>query len=282
MPFQAGPTTPVQEPRSPRERTREPADVSIPVAPPRQPRAPREETPEPTAGTRPTAPAQPPVAPRDRHPERADVPGRGPTPADRPGHDRGPHAVTSATPPRPDAPVTPPARDPVAAAVVPVVVGRRFQPVPGGALPRPHPSDPLMAALLATPAAPVFAVTEGTVRRAPAQVAAGAVELRAPDGSALVLLGGPSVAWVVDDEESVGAGAVLGIVAGSPGDPPGEPLLVLAVDASGSQVDAVALLVGLPDPGELDLLGADSAVGVDPYRLDLELAATLQTVGEVP
>ncbi|GEL97035.1 hypothetical protein [Cellulomonas terrae] len=171
---------------------------------------------------------------------------------------------------------------PAVAPVAPVVVGRRFQPVPGGALPRPHPSDPLMAALLATPAAPVFAVTEGTVRRAPAQVAAGAVELRAPDGSALVLLGGPSVAWVVDDEEAVAAGTVLGIVAGSAGDPPGEPLLVLAVDASGSQVDAVALLVGLPDPGELDLLGSDSAVGVDPYRLDLELAASLQPVGEVP
>lgn len=136
-----------------------------------------------------------------------------------------------------------------------------------------------MAALLATPAAPVFAVTEGTVRRAPAQVTSGAVELRSPDGSALVLLGGSSVAWVVDDEEAVVAGAVLGIAAGSPGDPPGEPLLVLAVDPSGAQVDAVQLLVGLPDPGELDLLAADSAAGVDPYQRDLELAASLGLVG---
>lgn len=267
MPFQAGPTTPIQQPRAPRERTREPADVSIPVAPVQQPGAPRAETPEPTDAPLPAAAAQRPPAPRPRHPEPAEVSAPGPGPADRS------RQVTSDTPPRPDQEV---------AAVAPVVVGRRFQPVPGGALPRPHPSDPLMAALLATPAAPVFAVTAGTVRRAPAQVAAGAVELRAPDGSALVLLGGPSVAWVVDDEESVVAGTVLGIVAGSPGDPPGEPLLVLAVDAAGSQVDAVALLVGLPDPGELDLLGTDSAVGVDPYRLDLELAATLQPVGEVP
>ena len=164
--------------------------------------------------------------------------------------------------------------------VDPVVVGRRFQPVPGGALPRPHPSDPLMAALLATPGAPVFAVTAGTVRRAPAQVAAGAVELQAPDGSAYVLLGGSAVAWVVDDDEPVVAGAVLGIVAGSPGDPPGEPLLVLAIDSTGTQVDAVALLVGLPDPGELDLLGSDPAAGVDPYRLDLELAASLPSSGK--
>lgn len=277
MPFQAGPTTPIQQPRAPRERTREPVDVSNPVAPVQQPGAPREETPEPTDAPLPAAPA-----PRDRHPEPAQVPGPGPRPAGRPAPDHRTRQVTSDAPPSPVAAVPSSAPDQEVAAVVPVVVGRRFQPVPGGALPRPHPSDPLMAALLATPAAPVFAVTEGTVRRAPAQVAAGAVELRAPDGSALVLLGGPSVAWVVDDEESVVAGSVLGIVAGSPGDPPGEPLLVLAVDASGSQVDAVALLVGLPDPGELDLLGTDSAVGVDPYRLDLELAATLQPVGEVP
>ncbi|WP_456787283.1 hypothetical protein [Cellulomonas sp. P5_C5] len=181
-----------------------------------------------------------------------------------------------------------PATDPSARAtssappVDPVVVGRRFQPVPGGALPRPHPSDPLMAALLATPAAPVFAVTAGTVRRAPAQVSAGAVELRAPDGSALVLLGGSTVAWVVDDEEPVVAGAVLGIVAGSPGDPPGDPLLVLAIDPSGTQVDAVELLIGLPDPGELDLLGSDPGAGVDPYHLDLELAASVRPVGEAP
>ena len=224
--FQAGPTTPIQVARAPRDRVAAPA------------------RPQPAPGDRPDddRPAAPVAHPVPRH--------------------------------RPDAP---PDRPP---AVDPVVVGRRFQPVPGGALPRPHPADPLMAALLTTPAAPVFAVTEGTVRRAPAQVAAGAVELRAPDGSALVLLGGPDVAWVVDDEEAVVAGAVLGIVAGSPGDPPGEPLLVLAVDPSGTQVDAVGLLVGLPDPGELDLLGSDSGAGVDPYRLDLELAATLRPAEE--
>ena len=79
---------------------------------------------------------------------------------------------------------------------------------------------------------------------------------------------------------SIVAGAVLGIVAGSPGDPPGDPVLVLAIDPSGAQVDAVALLVGLPDPGELDLLGSDPAAGVDPYRLDLELAASLSSTGE--
>ncbi|MDQ0373739.1 hypothetical protein J2X26_002050 [Cellulomonas humilata] len=185
------------------------------------------------------------------------------------------HQAPRRSTPEPATAARPPVRTAVGPPVDPVVVGERFQPVPGGALPRPHPSDPLMAALLATPAAPVFAVTAGTVRRAPAQVAAGAVELRAPDGSAFVLLGGSTVAWVVDDEEPVVAGAVLGIVAGSPGDPPGEPLLVLAIDPSGTQVDAVALLVGLPDPGELDLMGSDPAAGVDPYRLDLELAASL-------
>ncbi|KQR16308.1 hypothetical protein [Cellulomonas sp. Leaf334] len=261
MPFQAGPTTPIQEPRAPRERTPE-ASVEERAA------APRERAPEPSVEESARAPHGPALEPA------VDVRAVGRRPGD---------ARISPTSGRPPARSGPDSTRPAAAPTVePVVVGRRFQPVPGGALPRPHPTDPLMAALLATPAAPVFAVTEGTVRRAPAQVAAGAVELRAPDGSALVLLGGPSVAWVVDDEESVAAGTVLGIVAGSPGDPPGEPLLVLAVDATGRQVDAVALLVGLPDPGELDLLGTDSAVGVDPYRLDLELAATLQGVGVVP
>lgn len=254
MPFQAGPTTPIQVPRAPRERTSGRTSPADPTTSGQEPRAPREPTPGHEGRRADPLPAA-----------EGDGPaGRRGADDDRPAARTQPDAGRATTP------------------VEPVVVGRRFQPVPGGALPRPHAADPLMAALLATPASPVFAVTEGTVRRAPAQVAAGAVELRAPDGSALVLLGGPSVAWVVDDEESVVAGAVLGIVAGSAGDPPAEPLLVLAVDASGSQVDAVALLVGLPDPGELDLVGTESAVGVDPYRLDLELAATLQTVGEVP
>ncbi|KQY24990.1 hypothetical protein ASD16_05885 [Cellulomonas sp. Root485] len=245
MEFQAGPTTPIREPSAPRERA---------------------------AAARPQpAPERPDVSP-DPALER-------PTPQHRPEPESPAETDLLAVPERPLRPVAAP-RPVRSGPVDPVVVGRRFQPVPGGALPRPHPSDPLMAALLATPAAPVFAVTAGTVRRAPAQITAGAVELHAPDGSAFVLLGGSTVAWVVDDEEPVVAGAVLGIVAGSPGDPPGEPLLVLAIDSSGTQVDAVALLVGLPDPGELDLLGSDPAAGVDPYRLDLELAASLSSTGE--
>ena len=129
------------------------------------------------------------------------------------------------------------------------------------------------------PAAPVFAVTAGTVRRAPRRSRPGPSSCAPRTAARSSCWAGPTVAWVVDDEEPVVAGAVLGIVAGSPGDPPGEPLLVLAIDPSGTQVDAVALLVGLPDPGELDLLGSDPAAGVDPYRLDLELAASLRPSG---
>ncbi|WP_051274404.1 hypothetical protein [Cellulomonas sp. URHD0024] len=161
---------------------------------------------------------------------------------------------------------------PAAEPVAPLVLGRRFQPVAGGSLPRPSEGDGAVAHVLAPPGAWVHAILAGRVRRAPAQIASGALELHGDDGTVLVVTGPAQVAWTVDDDQRVGAGHVLGVVVGAAGDPPVDPLTILAFDAQGQQVDAVALLVGLPDPGELDLHGDDGTTGVDPYDLDLELA----------
>jgi hypothetical protein len=162
-----------------------------------------------------------------------------------------------------------------------VTVGQWFQPVPGGVLPRPGADDPCIAVVLAVPGTPVHAITGGTVRRAVGTATPGAVELRAPDGAVFVYIGSATVAWTTADDEAVPAGAVLGVVVGAVGDPPTEHLQILAVDASGSQLDAVALLVGLPDPGELGLRLDGSGLGLDPFRRDLEIAGRVASRGGV-
>jgi hypothetical protein len=153
-------------------------------------------------------------------------------------------------------------------------VGRWYQPVPGGRLPRPSPLEPLMAAFAVDPGTPVHAVTAGQVRRAAAQADAHALELHAADGSVFVYTGPATVAWVADEEE-VAPGALLGVVADDGAAAGGRALWMLAISPDGGPRDAVALLVGLPDPGEIDLDLARGGLGIDPFRLDLEIAREL-------
>ena len=165
-----------------------------------------------------------------------------------------------------------------------ITFGRWFQPVAGGVLPRPDATQPVVAVIRAAPGSTVHAVTAGHVRRAPVALAAGAVELAADDGSILVLTGPPDTVWLRDDED-VAAGEVLGalptpagVAAG--GDAPGGAadveLHVLVIGPDGVPRDAVDVLVGLPDPGELDL---GPGGGTDPFALDLEIAGRDERAG---
>lgn len=145
--------------------------------------------------------------------------------------------------------------------------GRWFQPVAGGVLPRPDPAEPLVAVVRAAPGSTVHAVTAGHVRRAPVTLAAGGLELAGDDGTTVVLTGPAQTAWVRDDEAVV-AGEVLGALPA--GDGAGDvELQVLVIGPDGVPRDAVDVLVGLPDPGELDL---GPGLGTDPFTLDLEIA----------
>lgn len=148
-----------------------------------------------------------------------------------------------------------------------VTFGRWFQPVAGGVLPRPDAAQPVVAVVRAAPGSAVHAVTAGHVRRAPVALAAGAVELAADDGSILVLTGPPDTVWLRDDED-VAAGEVLGALPTGDGGTDAE-LRVLVIGPDGVPRDAVDVLVGLPDPGELDL---GPGGGTDPFALDLEIA----------
>lgn len=155
-----------------------------------------------------------------------------------------------------------------------VTFGRWFQPLPGGVLPRPADDLPLAAAVRAPGGSTVHAVTSGRAHRAPVALAAGGLELAADDGSTIVLTGPPSTTWFRDDED-VQAGEVLGVLpTGGSTDP--VVLTVLVIGPDGRPRDAVDLLVGLPDPGEL---GLGAGLGTDPFLLDLEVAGRLEPDG---
>lgn len=168
--------------------------------------------------------------------------------------------------------------------------GRWFQPVAGGVLPRPDPAEPVVAVVRAAPGSTVHAVTAGRVRRAPVTLVAGGLELAGDDGTTVVLTGPPDTAWVRDDEQVVagevvgvlpsGAGAAAGGAAPDGAAPRGAgddvELRVLVIGPDGVPRDAVDALVGLPDPGELDL---GPGLGTDPFALDLEIAGTTDRPG---
>lgn len=181
-------------------------------------------------------------------------------------------APTSAVPPAsvPSAPPPPvPRRDDV------VTFGRWFQPVAGGVLPRPDPDEPVVAVVRAAPGSTVHAITAGHVRRAPVTLAAGGLELAGDDGTTLVLTAPPDTAWVRDDED-VAAGEVVGVLPTGDGTGGDVELRVLVIGQDGVPRDAVDALVGLPDPGELDL---GPGLGTDPFTLDLEIAGRVDGRG---
>ncbi|UZN02570.1 hypothetical protein [Cellulomonas sp. S1-8] len=279
------------------------------VPPPRPVPRPDDEDPPPADLTRPArpstaAPSPDPVPVRvpDRVPEPAPpsdarpavtvVPPRpAPVAAAAPPPAAPPAAAPSsavAPPPRPPAPTRPVAAElPPVPRTGPDVVtfGRWFQPVAGGVLPRPDVRDPVVAVVRAAPGSTVHAVTAGRARRAPAALAAGGLEIAGADGATLVLIGPADTAWLRDDED-VAAGEVVGVLptgggAGSGevggGGPGGDvELRLLVIGADGVPRDAVDLLVGLPDPGELDL---GPGLGTDPFALDLEIAGRADSRG---
>ncbi|MBD7918562.1 hypothetical protein H9657_09780 [Cellulomonas sp. Sa3CUA2] len=153
--------------------------------------------------------------------------------------------------------------------------GRWFQPVAGGVLPRPDPAEPVVAVVRAAPGSTVHAVTAGHVHRAPVTLAAGGLELAGDDGTTVILTGPPDTTWVRDDED-VAAGEVVGVLPTVDGTRDDIELRVLLIGPDGVPRDAVDALVGLPDPGELDL---GPGLGTDPFALDLEIAGRTDRPG---
>lgn len=150
-----------------------------------------------------------------------------------------------------------------------VTFGRWFQPVAGGVLPRPDGTDALVAVVRAAAGATLHAVTAGHVRRAPAALGVGGLEIAGQDGTTVVLTAPADTAWVHDDEDVV-AGQVVGVLPTTATTAPDDVAVrVLVIGPDGVPRDAVDALVGLPDPGELDL---GPGLGTDPYALDLEIA----------
>ncbi|MCC2320741.1 hypothetical protein [Cellulomonas xiejunii] len=187
-----------------------------------------------------------------------------------PGAPAAPDAPSPDAPPDTTGPPAPPARpDDV------VTFGRWFQPVAGGVLPRPDPDEPVVAVIRAAPGSSVHAITAGHARRAPVTLAAGGLELAGDDGTTLVLTAPPDTAWVRDDED-VAAGEVVGVLPTGDGGGGDVELRVLVIGPQGVPRDAVDALVGLPDPGELDL---GPGLGTDPFALDLEIAGRADVPG---
>jgi hypothetical protein len=139
----------------------------------------------------------------------------------------------------------------------PVAVGRRFHPVPG--------APPLVgsdAVLVAGPDTPVHAVSSGAVL----VEGGGVVRLKTDAGMEISYTGLFPESITIRSGARVAAGAILGVVAVGP-----ERLGKLALrahDAAGAELDAAALLVGLPDPNELGYAAIGGGLGIDPDALD--------------
>jgi hypothetical protein len=142
-----------------------------------------------------------------------------------------------------------------------VGVGRRFQPVPRAQLVRGS-GDGLAAVLPAAPGTPVHAVEAGTVADVDG---AGGIALLGDDGWRQSYVGLEPEGMTVPVDASVRAGAILGSVSG------GGRVEVRLSDGSGRPVDAVEVLIGLPDPGELGVVAVGEGLGVDPDEIDREL-----------
>ncbi|GIG41160.1 hypothetical protein [Cellulomonas phragmiteti] len=220
-----------------------------------------------------SAPVPAPLAPLTPPPPRPSAPLAAPPPAAAPAPAPAPAPAARVATAAPSLPAPPAA--PLERSEDVVTFGRWFQPVAGGVLPRPDAAEPLVAVIRVAPGSTVHAVTAGRVRRAPVTLAAGGLELAGDDGTTVVLTGPARTAWVRDDEDVV-AGEVVGVLpAGDDGADDAE-LRVLVIGPDGTPRDAVDTLVGLPDPGELDL---GPGLGTDPFALDLEIAGRTDRPG---
>jgi murein DD-endopeptidase MepM/ murein hydrolase activator NlpD len=144
----------------------------------------------------------------------------------------------------------------------PVAIGRRFLPLPHAQLLRGA-GDGRAALLPASPGTPVHVIAAGTVSDIDGQ---GAVAIVAEDGTLEHYAGLDPAAVTVRVDSPVRAGAIIGRVSDD-----GRVEIRLS-DRDGRPLDAVELLIGLPDPSELGLAPVGEGLGVDPDELDRELA----------
>jgi hypothetical protein len=170
-------------------------------------------------------------------------------------------------------------------------VGAWFQPVAGGVLPVPAEVDGLPGAALITGARTTLVHAPSSL--AVESVAGDAIVTRTYDGLRIRLAanGSDSVAWCVVAGDELAPGGILG--SWSADSSPARALVVSVLNGQGDTVDAVEMLTGLPDPGELGLTAAASGPAVplgaatapvgsrdraewfDPFDLDLELGVTV-------
>ncbi|OLT21069.1 hypothetical protein BJF78_34725 [Pseudonocardia sp. CNS-139] len=112
-----------------------------------------------------------------------------------------------------------------------------------------------IARVPAGPGTPVHAVMSGTV----IGTSAAGIAIRAADGSRTDYAG---VRPGVREGAAVAAGDIVGAGVG-------EPVEIGVRAASDARLDAVDVLLGLPDPNDLGY--AAPGVGVDPYAIDRDL-----------
>jgi translation initiation factor IF-2 len=151
-------------------------------------------------------------------------------------------------------------------------VGRWFQPLPG--------TPPVAAAdgvpgpgarMVAAGGTPVHAIAAGTISAGPG----GAMKLHTDEGLHIHYAG--LVAATTPPGSRVAAGSILGAVAGAHGRTTRGELVLDVRDPTGEPVDAVRLLLGLPDPNELGFAAVGGGLGVDPDDLDRMLGEAQPT-----
>jgi murein DD-endopeptidase MepM/ murein hydrolase activator NlpD len=143
----------------------------------------------------------------------------------------------------------------------PVGIGRRFLPVPRAQLLRGA-GDGRAALVPAEPGTSVHAVASGSVDDIDGE---GGVALAEDDGGRQHYAGLDPASVTVEVGARLKAGAILGAV-----DAAGR-IEVRLSDPTGEPVDAVEMLIGLPDPAELGLVAVGEGLGVDPEPWDREL-----------
>jgi hypothetical protein len=153
-------------------------------------------------------------------------------------------------------------------------VGRWFQPLPG--------TPPVAAAdgvpgpgarMVVAGGTPVHAIAAGTISAGPG----GAMKLHTDEGLHIHYAGLAAASRTTTPGSRVAAGSILGAVAGAHGRTTRGELVLDVRDPTGEPVDAVRLLLGLPDPNELGFAAVGGGLGVDPDDLDRMLGDARST-----
>jgi murein DD-endopeptidase MepM/ murein hydrolase activator NlpD len=163
---------------------------------------------------------------------------------------------------------------PVGTTTAGVGVGRWFAPLPGTPPVAAVDGAPGPAArMVAAGGTPVHAIAAGTI--SPGQ--RGVVTLHTNEGLHIHYTGLDSASVTAPEGNRVAAGAILGLVAGAHGRTTRGELVLEVRDPTGAAVDAVRLLLGLPDPNELGFAAVGGGLGVDPDDLDRMLGEARTT-----